>query len=429
MANNESTMKKELTQYRNIGYSQNSTDRYIGIDYAAMRSYRENRVREMMAREDIGIIVTWDAWNMRYISSAYPTVPCRWFGTQSVFICEGDKPIVSCSTVMDPYRMRDYYPWLPADHVTKDISGSRMAIAPEAWEPFVNLVCEMMRKHNVEGKKVALDMCPIPEICHEAFRKRGIEVVIPMEQMAEVRKIKSPDEVACMKISASIAEAAMYSIQKKLHPAVHENELTALGVRRQYELIADEVVPVNVASGWRTNPMHADFTDRLILAGETVTVHTDDVCYNGYKTSLGRTFVIGKATQEQKDAYAVALRLMQDAIAAIKVGGTTKDVLAVWPKDPGFWGYEDVDSVRRFAHGTGIGLYFEDGFAFSCMDGDETEPVTFQPGMTMALETWYGPRGAGFGCSIKETVLVTENGCELLTQYPVDKIIEVPLGQ
>jgi Xaa-Pro aminopeptidase len=365
---------------------------------------------------------------MRYIASAYPTVPCRWFGTQSVFICEGDKPIVSCSTVMDPFRMRDYFPWLPADHVTKDISGSRTSLTAESWEPFADLVIGMMKEHGVENKKIALDLCPVPDTCSRVFRDKGYTVIIPLDEMAQCRRIKSVDEVACMKISASIAEAAMYSIQKKLHPAIHENELTALGVRRQYDLAADEVVPVNVASGWRTNPMHADFTDRLVLAGETVAVHVDDVCYNGYKTSLGRTFVVGKATQGQKDAYATALKLMQDAIAAIKPGGTTKDVLAVWPKDPSFWGYESPDDVRRFAHGNGIGLMFEDGFSFSAADQDE-EPVPFEIGMTMALETWYGPRGAGYGASIKETVIVTERGCELLTQYPVDQIIEVPLGQ
>ncbi len=419
---------KEIGIYHNIGYSQNGTDRYVGIDYAAMRTYREQRVRDMMAREDIGIIISWDAWNMRYMACAYPTVPCRWFGTQSVFICEGDKPIVSCSTVMDPFRMRDYFPWLPADHVTKDISGSRMALTPEAWAPFVQLVTDMMKQHGVEHKKIALDLCPIPEVCSKCFRDAGYEVVIPLAEMAEIRKIKSVDEVACMKISASIAEAAMYDIQKKLHPAVHENELTALGMRRQYELFGDEVVPVNVASGWRTNPMHSDFTDRLILANETVAVHVDDVCYNGYKTSLGRTFVIGKASQAQKDAYAVALKLMQDAIAAIRPGGSSADVLAVWPDSPDFWGYEDNDDVRRFAHGHGIGLMFEDGYSFSCADQDE-EPVSFEVGMTLALETWYGPRSGGFGCSIKETVLVTERGCELLTQYPVENIIEVPLGQ
>ena len=49
--------------------------------------------------------------------------------------------------------------------------------------------------------------------------------------------------------------------------------------------------------------------------------------------------------------------------------------------------------------------------------------------MTFALETWYGPKGADFGASIKETVLVTEEGCQVLTQYPVDQIIEIPLGQ
>lgn len=420
---------REVGAYRNIGYTQNGTDRFTCIDYAAMRAYRTNRVREMMAREGIGLLVSWDAWNMRYINSAYPTVPCRWFGTQVSIIYEGDESILSCSTVQDPFRMRDYVTWLPSDHVTKDLGGSKTAQFAGGWQYFMENIMDILTKFDLCDKLVALDGCPVPQIVIKLFEEKGIKVIVPMEQMAKVRSIKNADEVACMKISASMAEAAMYDIQKALHPAIHENELTAIGIRRQFELNTDEGMPVNVSSGWRTNPMHSDFTDRLILAGELVAVHVDDVCYNGYKTSLGRTFVIGKARQEQKDSYATALKMMQDAIAAIRPGATTKDVQAVWPNDPGFWGYDNPDDVCRFACGHGIGLIFEDGFTFSCVDSNDETPVTFEPGMTIALETWYGPKGANFGASIKETVLVTESGCDLITQYPVNQIIEVPLGQ
>ena len=58
---------------------------------------------------------------------------------------------------------------------------------------------------------------------------------------------------------------------------------------------------------------------------------------------------------------------------------------------------------------------------FSCAYNDATE---LRPGMVLALETWYGPRGADFGAGIKETVLVTETGCDVLTHYRSDQIIE-----
>lgn len=274
---------------------------------------------------------------------------------------------------------------------------------------------------------MGLDACPMPQLVKELFEKRGIPMMVPTEELRETRGVKSPDEVACMKISAAIAESALYEMQKAMHPAVRENDLAAIGIRKQYFHGTDEVVPPAVVSGWRTNPMHCDFTDRLIMAGDLTAIHMDAVSFNGYKTSLGRTFVIGKATPEQHAAYATALRLMRDAIGAIRPGATTADIQAAWPNTPEFWGYTDPEDVRRCAWGHGIGLILEDGPWFSAVDGHA--PVRLEPGMTLALETWYGPHGADFGASIKETVLVTEEGCEVLTHYPVDGIIEIPLGQ
>ncbi len=410
-------------------YCQIATDRNIGIDYDAMRKYRLSKIRAWMKEKNIGLYVTFDAWNMRYLNGGYPTVPCRWAASMFSILCQNDEPILSATTVMNPFRLKDYYPWMPADHVTKDIGGAKAALTEQSWYGFRDYMINLMKKFGVIDLPIAIDHCANPYICRKVMEDAGIKVVDPAEDLAFVRLEKCEQEIACMKISCAVAEAAMWSCQKALRPAIRENELTAIGVREQYCHATDEVVPPNVISGWRTNPMHMDFTDRLILAGDLVNIHMDDVCFNGYKSSLGRTFVIGKATDEQKESYAIALKLMRDAIDQIKPGNTTKDVTNAWPHDPGFWGCPDKNSARRCCHGNAIGMMFEDAPYFSAMDGDEVTSVTFTPGMTFSLETWYGPNGADYGASIKETVLVTEDGCEILTHYPVDKIIEVPLGQ
>ena len=113
-------------------------------------------------------------------------------------------------------------------------------------------------------------------------------------------------------------------------------------------------------------------------------------------------------------------------IKPIRDGASTNDILAVWPQSPSFWGYDNWDDCRRFAHGNGIGLIFEEGPFFSCGDRGKVGH-TLKAGMVLALETWYGPKGADFGASIKETVLVKEDGCQVITCYPVDSIIECPL--
>ena len=89
-------------------YSQIATDRNIGIDYAAMRNYRLSRVREMMDRCGIGVLVTWDAWNMRYINAGYPTVPCRWAARGNTPMPSNKLPKVSTPPMLNAPQRRSW---------------------------------------------------------------------------------------------------------------------------------------------------------------------------------------------------------------------------------------------------------------------------------------------------------------------------------
>ena len=402
-------------------FGTNGTDRYIGINYDRMRKYRLARVRQIMEKYGYGTLISWDAWNMRYMTGGFPTVPCRWSASMISVLCPDGEPLLSATTSFDPDDLKKAMPWLREDRVTKDIGGGKLAFTKAGWQSFIDYMDKYIQANGGKGKPVALDLPPAPVPLKEVFEERGYEVVIPTQAMHELRMIKNEDEIACIRISAAIAEAAMADIAAGIHSCASENGLSSVGLRREYFMGSDEVLPVNIASGPRTNPMHSDFTDRMLVCGDLVDVSVDAATYCAYKTSLGRTFCVGKATQAQKDAYAVAYDLMQKAISAIKPGNTTADICAQWPSDPAFWGYDDIRACQHFAKGHGIGLIFQEAPYFSCAYNDATE---LKPGMVLALETWYGPRGADFGASLKETVLVTEKGCELITHYPSDKIIE-----
>ena len=51
-------------------------------------------------------------------------------------------------------------------------------------------------------------------------------------------------------------------------------------------------------------------------------------------------------------------------------------------------------------------------------------PVEFKEGMIIAIETWTGKKGGVDGVRLEEDVLVTEDGCEVLTRWPIDELME-----
>ena len=65
------------------------------------------------------------------------------------------------------------------------------------------------------------------------------------------------------------------------------------------------------------------------------------------------------------------------------------------------------------------------------MEGSSREdglPIPLEEGMVLAIETWTGKKGGGRdGVRLEENVVVTKDGYDLLTTYPVDEPIECPL--
>ena len=58
-------------------YGRMAYDRLAGINFERMREYRLQRTKEAMAKHGIDVLITWDAYSIRYITGGYATVPCR----------------------------------------------------------------------------------------------------------------------------------------------------------------------------------------------------------------------------------------------------------------------------------------------------------------------------------------------------------------
>jgi Xaa-Pro aminopeptidase len=100
---------------------------------------------------------------------------------------------------------------------------------------------------------------------------------------------------------------------------------------------------------------------------------------------------------------------------------TTDKIAEVWPtaQDLGFPSEESCFGLQ-FGHGLGVGLY-ESPMISRLHSFDD--PVEIEEGMVFALET-YCPASDGHSAArIEEEVLVTEDGCEILTKFPADELL------
>jgi len=116
---------------------------------------------------------------------------------------------------------------------------------------------------------------------------------------------------------------------------------------------------------------------------------------------------------------------LYDGMDAIKDGATDMDVMLKWPDSPQWWGYDDWNDIGPYALGHGLGLSLHDRPFFNQQNVHAGMPLQkFQEGMCMAVEFYTGKKSGKDGVRLEENILVTKDGYELLSLWPIAELME-----
>jgi Xaa-Pro aminopeptidase len=177
---------------------------------------------------------------------------------------------------------------------------------------------------------------------------------------------------------------------------------------------------VNAISGERCAPHPHVYSDRFLRPGDPAffdILHS----YMGYRTCYYRTFAVGSASVAQRDAYTVSRDYMDQAIALVKPGATTADIVSVWP-DAQEFGFPNEEAAFALQYGHGVGLSIWEKPIFSKLVSLD-HPETLEEGMVFALETYWPAADGWSAARIEEELVVTADGCELITKFPAEDLL------
>jgi Xaa-Pro dipeptidase len=402
-----------------------AVDYEIRVDYDRLRKERLQRAKDQINKDGLGAIVTWDEANIRYLTSYYVTTPMRASEIQFVFLAKNGEPYLfgggtpSETERRMPWMHGRVHPAIGAPRLTAN-NADDFAIAM-----IVETIGKLMAEHGVEKETLGIDGSTLQMLYGEAFGKKGITAVHGKPTMDEARMIKTRDEIELMRITCANSEKAFAAIADAIRPGVRECDLVGIGIKALYEEGDDHTEDLVCCSGYNTNPYGWSFSDKPIRPGDLIYIDVDGASYQGYKSCVYRTFCCGKATQEQKDLYEECRAMLYDAIDVVKEGATTHEVADQWPDSPSYWGYENMNEVLPYAIGHGIGLTLHDRPVISMLQkAAGYPPVPLKAGMAIALETYAGKKGGEHGVRLEENILVTEEGCEVLTRWPIEELME-----
>ena len=225
-----------------------------------------------------------------------------------------------------------------------------------------------------------------------------------------LRLVKDAGEIALIRNAVTVAEAAMEEVKPLLTPGTREQDFAlALEFAMRRRGASGAAFETIVASGLSGAHPHHSAGPKALARGEFVTVDWGAIV-GGYTSDLTRTYALGAVTEKQREVYAVVQEAQRRAIAAIAPGKTGKEIDAVARDYITERGYGDA-----FGHSLGhsLGRSVHDGAGFSV----RAESLVLAPGMVMTVEPGIYLGGWG-GLRLEEDVLVTEDGCEVLTSLP-----------
>lgn len=388
------------------------------VNFDRLRDYRLTRARQALDNSELGALLLFDMHNVRYVSSTHLGEWARDKMTRFCLLTRTGEPYVwDFGSAARHHEL--YCPWLEPGHSLAGLVGLRGAIAPEAglFERAAEEIRSILAAEGVADQPVGMDIAELPMVT--ALTEQGLTVRDGQQTMLDAREIKSVDEIMLLTMSAAMVDGVYQVISEALKPGVRENEIVGLATRYLYEQGSDHVEAINAVSGERCNPHPHVFADRLIRPGDQAFFDIIQA-YLGYRTCYYRTFNVGRASQPQRDAYTRAREWIDAAIALVKPGQSTDAIARAWPRAEEF-GFPDEMSCfgLQFGHGVGLGLHERPIISrLNSLD----HPMEIKQGMVFALETYCPASDGASAARIEEEVVVTADGCEVITLFPADDL-------
>ena len=260
------------------------------INFDKLRSYRLDRVKKELEKNNLEACILFDPVNVRY---ALDTVNMSVYNmhnlTRYCFVPVNGPTILyeyfNCEILSKHLNLIDEIrPSITWDYFS---NGDQANSQLKKW---VNEIKDLSKNY-FKSKKVAIDVINGPAVT--ALNKSGIEVVDAKLILEQARVIKSPEELTCMKAALEVAEIGVAKMREELKPGMTEDELWSILHKTNIEYGGEWIECRILSSGERTNPWMQESSNKIMQTGEMVAFDTDMVGPYGYCADISRSYVVG----------------------------------------------------------------------------------------------------------------------------------------
>jgi len=247
--------------------------------------------------------------------------------------------------------------------------------------------------------------------------------------LGDLRWVKTPKEIDIMRNACAITLEAFQEAARITKPGVYEYEIEAM-VKYIFRKNGSQGAAFTViGSGPNSVILHHSLNDRLMKEGELVVIDIGTI-YKAISTDLTRTIpVSGSYSPEQKKIYGIVLDAQKKAISMVRPGVTLAELHQA-----------AMDVIAK----AGYGKYFIHFLSHTLNGGSPNKPASLGlstkwvpnatnlvadkplvPGNMLTIEPGIYIPEKNLGIRIEDDILVTKDGCEILTKDAPREIEEI----
>jgi Xaa-Pro dipeptidase len=277
-------------------------------------------------------------------------------------------------------------------------------------------LAEAVRDLHLDRGKLAIEMKYLPATDFATLQR-----ILPDVRWSagdaifnKARQVKTAGEILLLRSLSKLTDQAIGDTLMQAKAGMSELELAGRLLTELFAGGAESYKLMIIASGERSQFPNVGPSQRRLQTGDLIRMEIFGQ-KNGYLTGVCRTAVVGQATLEQEKIWANLIECKYLVMNMIKPGARCKEIYQSFLAKFNELGFDPISFV---AHGIGLHLHEE---PYMGRYGDEI----VEAGMVGAFEPLVYIPGR-FGMQNKDMFCVSENGCELLSDYtPADTLLKV----
>jgi len=286
------------------------------------------------------------------------------------------------------------------------------------WAEFTDnamaVLADLLKGLGLDSGRIGVEMDYLPAGDYGQLRQELPQASFFANEtiLARLRQIKTRDEIDLLRRLSRIADQSITDALAAVRAGDSEMEIAAHMTGNIYKLGAEYFKLMIVATGERSQLPNAGPSERRLQPRDVCRVEIFPVI-GGYQAGVCRTAVVQQPPAHAEAIWRNLVECKYLIMEMIKPGASCREIYEAFLHKLAELHLPPISFV-----GHGIGLYLhEDPYIGSTPTIGKSGDALLEAGMVLGVEPLCYQTGHGFGMQNKDMMLVTETGCELLSDY------------